>query len=526
MPHPTGSRHLHGATSACAHERASHRRFEGQLALRELGVHRRDERERVLASGVLVAHSDSGAECDDVGRWSRLLHVGAHELVAEGEDLGLEERLGVLGVVVLGVLLEVAELAGGLDALGDFAAAFAFETLELALERLVAFDGHDYGVRHRLVSVGLGGDSPDASGPMDTIGTWRGCLRGQSFTCCAAPTEPSTPAGRTTSLGGCKRTMQARRAAIREADCPWSSHARSRSRTRRPPAGRRRGSSGCHWRRSWGWSIRRPLDPRLTRIRRLALLERSWLTVGLQDEDFDPQVGIRVVVAHEAHHRPPGQILDHLARLGPHDLLEPPPREQNLLGVAGVDQRALAPRERVLQHDQDMVAPDGRARLGRPSAGVLAQQVHHPIRDADRELTACRPPVALAGHRQPLSRHPDRKLRARKPGKQGTRTNGLPPSLLREARADRARTVVCRRSEGYSSSTDAWPFSDGRGDPATFSNADVLNRLRTDLEAISARATSTRRRLQRGEALTGMTGLIDIDNLCRDALALLDTARE
>jgi hypothetical protein len=86
--------------------------------------------------------------------------------------------------------------------------------------------------------------------------------------------------------------------------------------------------------------------------------------------------------------------------------------------------------------------------------------------------------------------------------------------------------VVCRRCAGYSSSTDAWPFSDGRGDPATFSNADVLNRLRTELEAISARATSTRRRLQRGEALTGMTGLIDIENLCRDALALLDTARE
>jgi hypothetical protein len=52
--------------------------------------------------------------------------------------------------------------------------------------------------------------------------------------------------------------------------------------------------------------------------------------------------------------------------------------------------------------------------------------------------------------------------------------------------------------------------------------ADVLSEVRAEVDAIAKRATDTRRRLQSGEALTGITGLIEIENHCRDALALLD----
>ena len=51
----------------------------------------------------------------------------------------------------------------------------------------------------------------------------------------------------------------------------------------------------------------------------------------------------------------------------------------------------------------------------------------------------------------------------------------------------------------------------------------TLSEIRAEVDAISRRATATRRRLQRGEAVTGITGLIEIENHCRDALALLDT---
>src|SRR3954451_6719204 len=50
------------------------------------------------------------------------------------EDLRLEERLLVLGVVVFGVLLEVAEVTRGLDPLRDLLAARVLEVLELRLQ--------------------------------------------------------------------------------------------------------------------------------------------------------------------------------------------------------------------------------------------------------------------------------------------------------------------------------------------------------------------------------------------------------
>ena len=57
------------------------------------------------------------------------------QLLADAEDLRLQVRLVVLGVVVLGVLLEIAPLARGLDALGDLPPGDGLQLLELGLQR-------------------------------------------------------------------------------------------------------------------------------------------------------------------------------------------------------------------------------------------------------------------------------------------------------------------------------------------------------------------------------------------------------
>jgi hypothetical protein len=51
----------------------------------------------------------------------------------------------------------------------------------------------------------------------------------------------------------------------------------------------------------------------------------------------------------------------------------------------------------------------------------------------------------------------------------------------------------------------------------------VLRGICAEVDAIAKRATETRWRLQHGEAVTGLTDLIDIENHCRDALALFDS---
>jgi hypothetical protein len=55
------------------------------------------------------------------------------------------------------------------------------------------------------------------------------------------------------------------------------------------------------------------------------------------------------------------------------------------------------------------------------------------------------------------------------------------------------------------------------------SDRDALSDIRAEVAAIAKRATETRRRLEQGEAVTGISGLIEIENHCRDALALFDT---
>jgi hypothetical protein len=57
-------------------------------------------------------------------------------------------------------------------------------------------------------------------------------------------------------------------------------------------------------------------------------------------------------------------------------------------------------------------------------------------------------------------------------------------------------------------------------------NRQLLNGIRSEVDSIAKRATDTRLRLKHGEAVTGVTGLIEIENRCQDVLALLDTLDE
>ena len=94
--------------------------------------------------GLLVLHVDGHAHADDVGVHVLVVdHAGAAELVLEVADLLLEHGLLVLGVVVLGVLGDVAELASLLDPLGHLAPAIGAQVLDLGLELLEALRCED-----------------------------------------------------------------------------------------------------------------------------------------------------------------------------------------------------------------------------------------------------------------------------------------------------------------------------------------------------------------------------------------------
>ena len=95
-----------------------------------------DQRVGLQLAGLPVLDLDAAAEADHVGLRLDLADLGGQQLLAEAQDLRLEVRLVVLGVVVLRVLLEIAPLARGLDALGDLSPSDGLKLLELGLEGL------------------------------------------------------------------------------------------------------------------------------------------------------------------------------------------------------------------------------------------------------------------------------------------------------------------------------------------------------------------------------------------------------
>ena len=118
-----------------AHDGVADRRLVGELALAGIGLGGPHDRVlHDLAAGD-VLDGDLGAHAHDVGLDVFFVdHDCRAQLVFEGEDALLEHGLLVLGVVVFGVLADVAEVAGLFDAIGDLFALLGGEVLDLVLQ--------------------------------------------------------------------------------------------------------------------------------------------------------------------------------------------------------------------------------------------------------------------------------------------------------------------------------------------------------------------------------------------------------
>ena len=117
---------------------------------------------RPLSASRTVTSSRADASAPAVGLDD---HRAAAALL-QAQDLRLQVRLGVLGVVVLGVLLEVAPRARGLDPLGHLAAALALELGQLGLERHVGLARHLVAevLAHGRLTVAIGSAKGGRSG--------------------------------------------------------------------------------------------------------------------------------------------------------------------------------------------------------------------------------------------------------------------------------------------------------------------------------------------------------------------------
>src|SRR3954468_15787473 len=133
-----GEDDLGGVALLVAHQGLAHGRLVRQ-PLGRAGLGRADDDEGLLLA-LVVLDVDLRADAHEVGaRLAGVEQAGAAQALLELRDARLEHGLLVLGVVVLGVLRDVAELAGFLDALGDLAALRGLEVLQLLLEVLEPF---------------------------------------------------------------------------------------------------------------------------------------------------------------------------------------------------------------------------------------------------------------------------------------------------------------------------------------------------------------------------------------------------
>src|ERR1700733_11067073 len=120
------------------------RRLVGELVLDRVGLGGADDLEFLRVAGFLVFDVDDGAEADLVGVERFLVdHGGAPQPLFELGDPPLEQGLFVLGVVVFGVLGDVAEFARLLDPRRDLAAFGRREVLDLRLQLLETLWGDD-----------------------------------------------------------------------------------------------------------------------------------------------------------------------------------------------------------------------------------------------------------------------------------------------------------------------------------------------------------------------------------------------
>src|SRR4051794_36329541 len=140
------ARRSHRNLVACGmtDDRLRHRRLDGELSVGEARLGCPYQAVGRLLAGLVVAQLHLRAEGGLASGGLFLDDNRAREPLAKLQDLRLEERLLVLGVVVLGVLLEVAEVARDLDPLRDVLAPRSLQLLELGLQLGEPF-GRDLG---------------------------------------------------------------------------------------------------------------------------------------------------------------------------------------------------------------------------------------------------------------------------------------------------------------------------------------------------------------------------------------------
>ena len=102
-----------------------------------IGLGAADDGEHALTA--VHVHGHRGADVHLARALRRVHNGGLGEDAADLGDARLHHALLVLGIVVLGVLGDVAELAGDLDALADLGTLLVLEVVQLLLELLLAF---------------------------------------------------------------------------------------------------------------------------------------------------------------------------------------------------------------------------------------------------------------------------------------------------------------------------------------------------------------------------------------------------
>jgi hypothetical protein len=133
-------------------DRPSDWRLVGELVLSRVRLRRADDRVLDRLLGVDVAQPNAGPDAHDVGLHISLFdHAGALQPLLERGDAVLEHGLLVLGVVVLGVLRDVAELTRLLDALGDLPALHRREMLDLVLQLGMTLRGENHFLQHKFL---------------------------------------------------------------------------------------------------------------------------------------------------------------------------------------------------------------------------------------------------------------------------------------------------------------------------------------------------------------------------------------
>ena len=100
-----------------------------------------------------------------------------------------------------------------------------------------------------------------------------------------------------------------------------------------------------------------------------------------RSEDLDGEVGIDVVVAHEADDPASRQLLDLAADVGAHDALPAPAQIEHGRALAGFCERLLAARQAVVEHDEHAVLAERGLGLGGAPTGGARERLDHRVRD-------------------------------------------------------------------------------------------------------------------------------------------------